>query len=170
MEFIFDKASAEEVTEIGILFEKGKQFLKQQGIKQWQGSHSPSAAVAATDIQNGIGYVLRAQNGEIAAYAAIIPGIDSSYLEIDGHWLSDGPYCAVHRVVVSDAFKGQGLAKQLLAHCKEVARMLGASSVRIDTHAHNQIMQKVILHSGFVYCGEITLFYGDKRNAYETML
>lgn len=170
MELIFGKAKAAESTQIGILFEKGKQFLKAQGIQQWQGSHSPSAAVAEADIRKGIGYVLRTPDGEVAAYAAIIPGEDPSYLEIDGQWICSGPYCAIHRVVVSDTLKGKGVAKQLLGQCMQEAKKLGARSVRIDTHAHNQIMQKVILHSGFIYCGEITLFYGAKRNAYEIIL
>ena len=78
MELIFGKAKAADSTQIGILFEKGKQFLKAQGIQQWQGSHSPSAAVAEADIRKGIGYVLRTPDGEVAAYAAIIPGEDPS--------------------------------------------------------------------------------------------
>ncbi len=170
MDFIFDQATANDAEQIDSIFKQGKTFLKAQGIDQWQGIHSPSIQMAKEDIQKGIGYVLRESGGDAVAYAAIIPGTDPTYIQIDGHWISSRPYCAIHRVAVSDSFRGKGLAKILLAQCKIQAKTLGAYSVRIDTHAENQIMQRVILHSDFIYCGIITLAYGAKRNAYECIL
>lgn len=170
MDFLFEKATADQIEQISVLFEKGRQFLKAQGIDQWQQSHSPSAAVVEADIQKGIGYVLRTQEGVVAAYAAVIPGREADYDVIEGQWLGSGPYCAIHRVTVSEAFRGRGVAKELLKKCREQAKELGAHSARIDTHADNRIMQKAILHSGFTYCGVVTLSYGAKRNAYEAML
>jgi len=170
MELVFEKATIADVPQIGALFEQGRAFLQAQGIDQWQRKHSPRAAVAEADIAAGNGYVLRTPEGGIAAYAALIFGIDPGYVHIDGSWLADLPYCAIHRVVTNAQYRGQGIAKQLLHHCHLTAKALGAQAVRIDTHADNKIMQRVILGSGYQYCGVIQTEAGDARNAYEMLL
>lgn len=170
MELYYEKAAAQDAAQIAELFALGRRFLKEQGIDQWQGAHSPSLSVAEADIQKNLGRVLRTEDGRVAAYAALIPGIDPTYVEIDGAWRQNGVYETVHRLTTHPDFRRTGLARRLLAECQAEARAHGAQSLRIDTHADNKIMQHTILSSGFCYCGVITQPSGAKRNAYEAAL
>lgn len=41
------------------------------------------------------------------------------------------------------------------------------SSIRIDTHRDNRVMQHIIERYGFKYCGIIHCWNGDERLAYQ---
>ena len=90
----------------------------------------------------------------------MIPGEDPTYEVIQGAWLNDRPYCAVHRV----ASRGEvpGVATQILTWCLEFC-----GNVRIDTHDDNLPMQRVLEKNGFVHCGRIWIEDGSPRIAYQ---
>ena len=46
----------------------------------------------------------------------VVPGPEADYAVIDGAWLNDEPYFAFHRVCVSEAHKGKGLAASLFSY------------------------------------------------------
>ena len=102
-------------------------------------------------------YVLE---GRVQAVFAMIPGEDPTYRVIQGAWLNDLPYCAVHRVASRGEVKG--VATQVLEWCMD-----RCGNIRIDTHADNRVMQHLIVKCGFTRCGIIRLENGDPRIAYE---
>lgn len=77
----------------------------------------------------------------------------------------------MHRLAVSPAFRGLGVARLLMVKADEVAREQGIRLLRIDTCDINKAAQKLFIQSGYKYAGELPLarrpgmrFYGyDKR-------
>ena len=77
----------------------------------------------------------------------------------DGNWLNDKPYLTIHRL----AGDGQvhGLFQCVADYCKNISR-----NIRVDTHANNRIMQKLMEKNGFTKCGIIYVKDGTPRIAY----
>ncbi|OXN00769.1 GNAT family N-acetyltransferase [Bifidobacterium vansinderenii] len=99
----------------------------------------------------------------ILAVFVLCPGPDPSYATIDGAWLDDDDYMAVHRVAAS------GLGPHAGRDCLDWA-VAHYGNVRMDTHRNNRAMQHVMESSGFTRCGVIELVNreGDaERLAYQ---
>ena len=107
----------------------------------------------------GRSYVYEVE-GRPQAVFAMIPGEDPTYQVIQGAWLNDRPYCAVHRV----ASRGEvrGLATRVLEWCLDQC-----GNVRIDTHDDNLPMQRVLEKNGFIKCGRIWAADGTPRVAFQ---
>ena len=90
----------------------------------------------------------------------MIPGEDPTYRVIQGAWLNDLPYCAVHRVASRGEVKG--VATQVLEWCMD-----RCGNIRIDTHDDNLPMQHVLEKNGFIRCGRIWNEDGSPRIAYQ---
>ena len=170
MEFI--KASYEHIDRMCEITEEAKRQLRGLGLDQWQKGY-PSREVWTQDAKDGCTY-LAVEDGEILGIFAFQTTPDPSYGEIDGEWLTDGEYASMHRVCVTDACKGRGVAGKMFAHGFAMARELGFPSVRIDTHPGNLPMQRALSKAGFVACGKIHLVGGcedgDLRIAFEKVL
>lgn len=155
------------------VYDDGRRAIAALGIDQWQDGYPPREQTAA-DIADGILYATIDRDGEcIAAVAAMVPSPDHDYDVIDGAWLSDGEYVAVHRVAASDAYRGSGAVSLLFAKIEEMAKADGVGSLRVDTHRGNVVMQRFLCKHGFEACGEITLSHGDGdrvRRAYEKLI
>jgi len=89
----------------------------------------------------------------------MIPGIDPTYVVIEGAWLDDAPYAAVHRVASRGEVKG--LTDQILDWALEQH-----GNIRIDTHDDNIPMQRALARCGFTPCGRIWIEDGTPRIAY----
>ncbi|KAA8831029.1 N-acetyltransferase [Bifidobacterium tissieri] len=99
----------------------------------------------------------------LLAVFVLCPGPDPSYARIDGAWLDDDDYMAVHRVAAS------GLAGHAGRDCLNWA-VKQYGNVRMDTHRNNHGMQHVLESCGFTRCGVIELVQreGDaERLAYQ---
>ena len=98
----------------------------------------------------------------LAQFAACV-GRDPSYASIDGAWLDDDGYVALHRIAAA------GIGAHSAQDC--LTWMLQTyGNVRADTHANNRIMQHILESNGFVRCGLINLSgrHGDSlRIAYQ---
>ncbi|MBR0439091.1 MAG: GNAT family N-acetyltransferase [Clostridia bacterium] len=165
---IFRKAEISELDRLYEISKSASKVLGERHVDQWQGDEAPRREEFRELILNGDGYVLTDEESEIIGFAAIIEGPDESYAVIDGKWLTEAPYCAVHKVMTDPAFRGKGFSKELFKNVFEVAKKKGYSSVRIDTHKDNLVMQKALRKVGFTYCGTIFLENIRKyRNAYE---
>ena len=170
MEFI--TASYEHIDKMCEITDAAKRQLKDLGLDQWQKGY-PSREVWLEDAKTGCTY-LAVEEGEILGIFAFQTVPDPSYAVIDGQWLTDGAYTSMHRVCVSDACKGKGVAGKMFEHGFKLSRELGFPAVRIDTHPGNIPMQRALKKAGFVQCGEIVLVGGcedgDKRIAFEKVL
>ena len=121
------------------------------------------------DIQNRHAYVLSTPD-EIAAYGAVIFGEEPAYRHITGgKWLSQQPYCVVHRLAVADKMKRQGIARQFMLEAETLARKKQVFSLKVDTNYDNFYMQRLLTGLQFSYCGEIRYGRGI-RMGYEKLL
>ena len=72
------------------------------------------------------------EDGERAGYFCLDFGGEPAYQELEGHWLSAGPYGTIHRVVVADGHLGRGLAKQLFALAEAACRRRGIGRALVE--------------------------------------
>jgi len=170
MEFAI--AKQEHFAALCTITEEAKAQLKDLGLDQWQKGY-PSPEVWQSDIEREITYVA-VENGEVLGGFMFQTAPEISYANIDGAWLTDGPYASFHRVCVAERARGRGVVGQLFEHGFALARAAGLPSVRIDTHGGNLPMKRALAKAGFTPCGEIILVGGcedgDPRIAYEKIL
>lgn len=170
MKFII--AEPKHLNEMCRITAQAKTQLKIMGLDQWQKGY-PSREVWESDIINKCAW-LAIEDDEVLGVFAYQITPDPSYASIKGTWLSECSYASMHRVCVSDASKGKGVAGKMFAHGFKMATQDGFHSMRIDTHPGNIPMQKALAKAGFLPCGTITLVGGcedgDERIAYEKLL
>ena len=151
-------AQLDDWEQILSIYAHAREFMRQTGNpNQWK-DKDPSPDLLIQDIQKKQLYLLE-DNNAIQAVFALIPGEDPTYSYIDGHWLNDQPYAAIHRV--ASAGKQKGVLAECLIYCTGKYR-----NIRIDTHQDNKIMQHLLSKYGFQRCGIIYLENGDPRIAY----
>jgi GNAT superfamily N-acetyltransferase len=137
---------------------------RKEGSRQWQDGY-PNEETVRADMAKGFGHVLEFE-GNAIAYAAILFEIEPAYEEIEGKWLSNGPYAVVHRVATAESMKGKGVATALFHKIEELVKARGVPSLKVDTNFDNQPMLKIMDRLGYTYCGEV-YFRGSARRAFE---
>ena len=155
------KATYDDLPRIMEICEEARDIMRRDGnMSQWTGGY-PSEEVILKDIAGSVGYIIEA-DGTTEGYFAFIPGIERTYLEIEGgKWLDDSlPYCTIHRL--ASTARSRGIAQACFEWCRE-----HCSNLRIDTHEDNRIMRHCVEKFGFKYCGIIHLLNGDPRLAFQ---
>lgn len=152
------KAQTEDFPRILEIYAYARQFMRDNGNPTQWGDGAPAESTLRADMAAGELYVLE-ENGLYGVFA-LIPGVDPTYTEIEGAWLSQSPYATLHRVA------GDGTLHGILDSAVAFAKTQ-YPHLRIDTHRDNKIMQHVIAKNGFVYCGVINTEDGTPRLAYE---
>ena len=162
------KAQHEDIQNMMIIIKQAQAYFKDQGIDQWQDGY-PNEIQLANDIEKGNSYVILNQGIIGTMYFAHEE--DPNYPGIKGQWITqDNNYAVIHRIAVSDDYKGQGIAKLLLDFAVDYCIKHHIPSIRIDTHSDNLSMQRYLLKNGFVLCGDITLQSGAPRIAFEKII
>lgn len=152
------KAVTGDWEQILAIYQRARDYMRQTGNpNQWQTSR-PDPNTLAENIANGLLYVLE-ESGVLHGVFALISGADPTYNYIDGNWLNDEPYAAIHRV--ASAGLRRGVLGDCLSWCGRRYKNL-----RIDTHNDNRIMQHLLTKHGFTRCGIIYLENGEPRIAY----
>lgn len=141
---------------------QAREIMRADGnMNQWTGGY-PSKDVIRADIDASVGQVIEVC-GQLEGYFAFIPGIEPTYLRIEGGWLNESePYCTIHRLASTRT--SRGIARACFEWCWGQCRNL-----RIDTHEDNRIMRHCIEAFGFTYCGVIHLRNGDPRLTYQKL-
>ena len=86
---------------------------------------------------------------------------EAAYTAIEGEWLScAGPYLTIHRIMVSDAYRGKGIASEMISLADDFAHAYCCAGVRIDTAPGNEPMRAMLRKNGFETCGTIRLVGG----------
>ena len=156
---VFDCRTAEEgdlpaLTEI---VNQAKAYLKEQGLGQWQSGY-PEEEDFALDIQAGTGWLFTCE-GEPAGYICIerqpVPGYDC--LEEGALPAGDVPYASVHRLMAGEAYRGTGLAREMMGLAEDLAMGYGCGSVRVDTHEGNRPIIGLLRSLGYRECGIMRL-------------
>jgi GNAT superfamily N-acetyltransferase len=164
---ILRKANVSETPVIWTILQQAIEQRRQDGSDQWQNGY-PNQQTIEEDIRNGYGYVL-VDNSVVVAYAAIIFGVDPTYTDIKGQWITHGDYVAVHRVATSNAVKGKGVATRLFEMLEDLSRQHNVFSIKVDTNFDNKPMLRILDKLNYTYCGEI-FFEGSPRKAFEKVL
>ena len=172
----FRQSQTEDLDQIVRIAEDAKAFLRANGVGQWQRGSYPDRALFASDIENGIGYVM-ADGGRVCAVCAVTFDEEPSYRHlVKGAWLTgdEAAYATIHRSAVASECRGQGVAGRLFASVCDLAAGRGIGNVRVDTHPDNRAMRMALEKAGFVPCGELVLDRceeaGDPRIGYERIL
>lgn len=166
------RAKLADLNAIMKIIEEARALLKQDGNPQWQDGH-PDQKTVLQDISQEISWVLIV-NGQVAGTVALMRTPKPIYQTLeDGHWSQpDLPYITIHRLALSDQFRGQGLGKTLLSNLITVGLVQGSHNFRLDTHVMNKRMQRLAENFGFIRRG--TIHVQDKidpqRVAYELNL
>lgn len=148
-----------ELEEILAIYELARAFMKETGNPdQWRNTY-PTPQIVKDDIKKEELYVLYDEEG-IEGVFVFINGPDPTYDYIDGNWLDDEPYCAVHRV--ASAQKKKGVLRAVMDYA-----FSRSDSIKIDTHKDNAVMQHQLEKYRFKRCGIIFLENGEDRIAYQ---
>lgn len=165
----FRKAKNEDIPEIMEIIKEAQEYFKSKGINQWQDGY-PNENNLKEDILADESYVILI-NGKIIATAAISFRGESTYDKIyNGEWLSNRKYGVIHRVAVSNNYKGKGISNEIIKFSEIKCKEHGIFSIKIDTHEENFVMRGLLEKNGFEYCGIIILEDGAERVAYEKLL
>lgn len=167
MNYTFRKASSADIPQIWIILQQAILRRKNDGSLQWQDGY-PNEAVVRADTEKEIGLVLT--DGEIiVGYTAILFNDEPAYDDLQGTWLTNGDFAVVHRLAISDAYIGKGLAQKIMQFTEDVARRNTIFSIKVDTNFDNIPMLKIFEKLDYTFCGEVS-FRGSPRKAFEKKL
>lgn len=159
------KTTMEELDPVMELYAAARRFMVDTGNpRQWAARNWPPRDLIRRDIEQGRSHVC-VNGSEILAvfYYEYGQDIDPTYRIIEnGAWIGGDTYGVVHRIA---ARKGSGAGKYCIRWAYDQCKHL-----RIDTHADNKVMQKVLEGFGFRCCGIIHVAEdSDPRLAYEKL-
>ncbi len=160
-------AKPEEAKSCLEILKMGKAFQNAQGFEQWTNCY-PNLQTIEQDIQDQTGYVLKVDK-QIAGYMSISFQEEPAYAIIQGKWNTSSPYAVIHRLGLSDAFRGLGLGSYIFSLIEDLCLKNGIYTIRIDTHQANLPMQHVLAKQGFSKCGIIWI-HGGERLAFDKKL
>lgn len=159
---IITKATLNDLDFIMSIINEAKDYLKDNNVNQWQDAY-PNKEILFKDINNDELYVIKDNDLIIGVFA--LSNYEETYNKIyEGNWASDKDYTVIHRLAISNAYKGKGVTKFIFDYLKDKYNY-----IRVDTHRDNIAMNKCLINNGFIYRGIIYLNRdGDnKRNAYD---
>lgn len=151
MSFTVRPVRADELDSAFEVIEEGRRAIAALGIDQWQNGN-PSRENIIKDIENRRLYGAYDEAG-LCAVCALCGGIEPYYNQIDGEWLTNGPYITIHRMAARLRARHSGAAIALVNEAERIARASGIPSLRADTHRGNAVMQRFMDKNGFVNCG-----------------
>ena len=140
-----DMADFEQIMKI---YKYAQDYMIKSGNPAQWGHFYPDAELIKSDICQNVCRVIYDKDGRHGVFA-LFKGAEPAYKHIEnGNWLNEEPYLTIHRL----AGDGQvhGLFQCVLNYCKNISQ-----NIRADTHADNQIMQKLMEKNGFMKCGII---------------
>jgi len=164
-------AKKKDLSEIMHIIGQAQAYLASQHIEQWQNGY-PNETAILKDIKNTESYVVKSEDSSLLATAMFTTRNEPTYKRIEGQWLTknNATYGVIHRMAVSNKFRGKGIAKFIFFQCEQNLKQNNIKSMRIDTHEENLGMQGLLKKLGYHYCGVIYLENNDKRLAFEKLI
>jgi N-acetylglutamate synthase-like GNAT family acetyltransferase len=162
------QATADDVDAVMELVRRVVPLMRASGNFQWDETY-PNAAVFARDVEMGQLWLVEIDN-QIAGVAAITTDQDPEYAQVG--WDLSEIAVVVHRLAVDPAFRGKGVAGELMRQAEIVATEHEIWVLRVDTNTENEATQRLFPKLGYVPAGEITLGFrpGLKFCCYEKRL
>lgn len=147
---------------------QAKKYLKSQCIDQWQKGY-PDEISIKNDLENQKGYFLSCDSNFIGYLCIDFDG-EPAYDNLNGEWLNKNQkYVVVHRMAISNDYRGKGIASIAFNLVEELAKSKGVFSFKVDTDEDNSKMKHILSKNGFQYCGTIW-FDNSVKIAYEKIL
>mgnify|MGYP003292243185 CR=1 FL=1 len=154
------KATIADLSAILDIYRSARAFMAASGNPTQWGSTYPAPELLEEDIRLGRLYV-DTQGDLVCGVFMFTIGDDPTYAYIEeGAWLDNSAYGVIHRVASGGTVPG------VLGRCIAFCRVQ-CPHLRIDTHADNHRMQRLLSASGFTRCGTIYVEDGSPRIAYE---
>lgn len=149
-----------DIGEVLNTYDIARRFMLAHGNPtQWADGY-PVENIILSDIESGHHFSFFNGNRMLGCFV-YIEGEDPTYKEIiDGKWLNDHPYAVIHRIAVLESGMGVGAGCLEWCFCR-------CGNIRVDTHQDNVPMQRLLVKTGFKYCGMIYNSWGDERLAYQ---
>lgn len=153
----------EDLPAVMPIFDQARAYMRAQGnMQQWSNGY-PAESVVLEDIEQGHSFVCETEEGEIVGTFALVSGDDYAHDTIDGAWLNDLPYCAIHRVASA------GKARGIFRCCLDFS-FKQCPNIRIDTFPDNMPMRRLLIQNGFTECGMLHSAAKLPRVAYHKCL
>ena len=142
------KATLADIPQMMEIFAIARKFMAETGNPNQWAEDYPSVEQLTDDINSGDSYVFVDADRVVATF--LLRGGDDPTYDIiyDGAWKNNNPYATIHRIASNGKVKG------IFRMAMEYA-LQHYSTIRIDTHRDNKVMQHVIEKAGFEYCGII---------------
>ncbi|CDN30722.1 Acetyltransferase [Mucinivorans hirudinis] len=166
---ILTPTKTENIPAIMNLVAQAQSYLAKQGIDQWQDGY-PDEQTIKNDIAQGESYVVYNNESEVIATIVVSFEAEDTYRTIEGQWLTENPYCVMHRMAIRDDYKGRGVTYDIFRKVEQMAVERGIKSIRLDTHEQNIAMRRISNKLGYRYCGIIYVRGNSPRLAYEKIL
>jgi ribosomal protein S18 acetylase RimI-like enzyme len=64
-------------------------------------------------------------------------------------WSAEAQYPYISNLAVKNAYRRQGIAKELLAKCEQIARSWGYDTIQLHVLSHNNMALELYLNSGY---------------------
>lgn len=156
-------ATKDDLKDILFIYAKARKFMEATGNPDQWGKNRPTYESIITDIELKRMYTIMKHEkmlGVFSIYEYLDGKVrDVDYDNIQGEWLNDKPYVAIHKIA-SSGYEG-GIFEKALEFAKSKS-----DNIRIDTHKYNRIMQMHIKRSGFRYTGIVYIDGKLERLAY----
>jgi RimJ/RimL family protein N-acetyltransferase len=137
---------------------------------QWQGSE-PSLKTITEDIDKNRYYLLHV-NGQPVGGTAILTDEPAYNTLLSGAWLNQEAYLVLHRFFISPLFQRQHYGQYLLMSVETLMRKppFKVHNIRIDTHALNLPMRRLLKRMAYNLCGEVELPNAGQRLVYHKVI
>ena len=145
--------SEEDIPSVLRIYDNARARMRLEG-NDGQWLTQPDENTLRKDMGLDSSYVIT-EDGEVVGTFYLSANPDPAYAEIEGKWMTDGPYYVIHRIA------GDGIHRGILKTAVSYALNF-TSDIRIDTHEKNVSMQSALRSLGFVRCG--TVYIKDERS------
>lgn len=154
-------ATMEDLGEILLIYAQARRFMRSTNNPDQWGTSRPSYESVVTDIEKERMYTILDDLEIIGVFS--LYDYDKDYENIEGKWLNEKPYVAIHKLA-SNGKRG-GIFNKALEFAKTKS-----DNIRVDTHKFNKIMQFNIKKSGFKYVGIVYIDGELERLAYHLVV
>ena len=88
------------------IYDRARKFMREHGNPEQWGDVYPPNELVKEDIEEKRLYIVEGDDGVAAGVFSYFPDGDPDYDEINGAWLNDEPYVAIHRIASAGTHKG----------------------------------------------------------------
>lgn len=148
--YLIRQGKNKDINSILEIIDEARALFKTYNSPQWSDGY-PNKETFLNDIKDDNLFVLVSDDKVIGTMTVL--SYEPTYDYIEGKWLSDKDYVAIHRIAIKKEYRKLGLASIMIKFVEDKFK----KNIRIDTHRLNKGMKEFLLKNGFVYCGIIYL-------------